>query len=144
MGIYNMQQTVPGRYAEKTKRVVLPQRQLKDRDTSLPLSYTASSLALYTPAFLPFCPSKGTKLFLAPVFPLLFLLLVAKVSSGLSPVPEKPPPPQYHSASFRALKSSCLFMVFSSHENESSLRGAPGRSPLPCDQGLIESRWPPV
>lgn len=58
MGIYNMQQTVPGRYAEKTKRVVLPQRQLKDRDILLPLSYTASSLALYTPAFLFFLSLK--------------------------------------------------------------------------------------
>ena len=108
-----MQQTVQGRYAEKTKRVVLPQMQLKFGDTSLPLSYTASYPAFYTPAFPVFCPSKDTKLFVAPVFPLLFLLLVSKVSSGTSPVPEKPPPPQYHSASFRALKSSCLFMVFS-------------------------------
>lgn len=54
-GTYNMQQTVPGRYVDGLG-VVLPQQHQEDRGTFTPFisSCTVSSLALHTPAILPF------------------------------------------------------------------------------------------
>lgn len=101
---------------QKRLRVVLPEATEGRRHLTPFILHSQLPCSLHSslPFFLSLV-SKGTKLFLAPVFPLLFLLLASKASSGTSPVPEKPPPPQYHSASFRTLKLFCLFMVFSFH-----------------------------